>query len=302
MARRAAAPSIEQELPPLAQDVARVADAALTEDAGRDVTTEVVGIALPSVRARVATRETCVIAGLPYAAALAERAGARAAWSVEDGARLEAGAALGAVSGSFAAIMRAERAMLNLLQRAAGIATRTRAFVDAVQGTGCRILHTRKTVPGLRGFDVRAVLAGGGTMNRGSLGRTVMVKDNHWRALEAEGRDVAAVVTRAHERGLFCIVEVESTVQVEAAARAGADRLLIDNQPPTVVRDWAWSAKALAPQIEIEASGGLTLESVRRYAEAADFVSIGALTHSAAAVDLTLDVDLKPDAPGVRQV
>jgi nicotinate-nucleotide pyrophosphorylase (carboxylating) len=182
--------------------------------------------------------------------------------------------------------------MLNLLQRAIGIATATREYVEAVRGTGCRILHTRKTAPGLRGLDIRAVLAGGGALHRSGLARTVMVKDNHWRALAAAGRGLVDAMREAQTRGVSAVqVEVESAEQLEQACAAGATRLLVDNQTAETVRAWVARAKTLAPGIELEATGGITLENVRAYAEAGvDYVSIGALTHSVQAADVSLEI------------
>jgi nicotinate-nucleotide pyrophosphorylase (carboxylating) len=192
-------------------------------------------------------------------------------------------------------MLRAERPMLNLLQRACGIASATRAYVDAVAGTRCRILHTRKTAPGLRALDVAAVLSGGGARHRLDLGHELMVKDNHWQALRLEGNDLAAALARARSRGISALqVEVESIQQVEDACAAGATRLLVDNQPPSTARAWAERARELVPGIEIEATGGVTLENVRAYAEAGvDFVSIGALTHSVMAADIGLEVGMR---------
>jgi nicotinate-nucleotide pyrophosphorylase (carboxylating) len=180
--------------------------------------------------------------------------------------------------------------MLNLLQRACGIATATRAYVDAVRGTGCRILHTRKTAPGLRALDVAAVIAGGGERHRVDLAHEIMVKDNHWQALGLDGLEHA--LAQARSGGVAALyVEVESMEQLELACAAGATRLLIDNQSPATLREWARRARALAPGIEIEATGRVTLENARAYAEAgADFISIGALTHSVRAVDIALEV------------
>jgi nicotinate-nucleotide pyrophosphorylase (carboxylating) len=189
-------------------------------------------------------------------------------------------------------MLRAERPMLNLLQRATGIAGATRAYVNAVAGTSCRILHTRKTAPGLRALDIAAVLAGGGTPHRADLAHEVMVKDNHWQALRAGGRTLADALAEARERGISSLqVEVESLAQVEEACAAGATRLLVDNQTPDMVRRWAERARELRPGIEIEATGGITLQNVRAYAEAgADFVSVGALTHTVVAADLALEI------------
>ena len=182
--------------------------------------------------------------------------------------------------------------MLNLLQRASGIATTTRAYVDAVRGTRCRILHTRKTAPGLRALDVDAVLAGGGFPHRLDLAQQVMVKDNHWQALGRAGSSLQQALAEARKRGITALhVEVESVAQLEEACAAGATRLLVDNQSPDTLRAWARLARQRSPGIEIEATGGITLANVREYADAgADFISIGALTHSVQAADIAIEV------------
>jgi len=201
---------------------------------------------------------------------------------------------IGVVRGPLNRILRAERPMLNLLQRACGIASATRAFVQAVEGTRCRILHTRKTAPGLRPLDVAAVISGGGARHRVDLSHEVMVKDNHWQALAMTGHGLDAALADARAKGIASLqVEVESVEQVEQACAAGATRLLVDNQSAETVREWAARARGLAPGVEIEATGGITLGNVRAYAEAgADFVSIGALTHSVIAADLGIEIGL----------
>jgi nicotinate-nucleotide pyrophosphorylase (carboxylating) len=201
---------------------------------------------------------------------------------------------VGVVRGELADILRAERPLLNLLQRASGIATATRAFVDAVQGTRTRILHTRKTAPGLRSLDLAAVIAGGGHAHRADLSHEIMVKDNHWRALGQSGTGLDRTLAEGRKRGLTALyVEVESVEQLELACSAGATRLLVDNQSPETVRTWGRLARERLPGIEIEATGGISLANVRDYAEAgADFVSIGALTHSVKAADIALEVKI----------
>jgi nicotinate-nucleotide pyrophosphorylase (carboxylating) len=235
-----------------------------------------------------------VAAGLVYGSAVADALGAEADWCVTDGAAVDAGSEVGTVSGDQAAILRAERPLLNLLQRAFGIATLTRRFVEAVAGTGCVVLHTRKTAPGLRRFDVAAVLAGGGGMHRLGLDRVVMLKDNHWEVLARSGGALEEVLARARRLGAAQVhVEVERIEQVDAACQAGADRLLIDNQPPPTFRRLAARARSLTPTVEIEATGGLTLDNAIEYARAgADHISVGALTHSVRAVDLSLELRL----------
>jgi nicotinate-nucleotide pyrophosphorylase (carboxylating) len=204
------------------------------------------------------------------------------------------GASVGIVRGELADVLRAERPLLNLLQRASGIASATRSYVDAVQGTRTRILHTRKTAPGLRSLDISAVIAGGGHAHRIDLSHEVMVKDNHWEALARSGNTLEAALAEGRKRGLKALyVEIESLDQLELACAAGASRLLIDNQPPDTLRSWAQLARERAPAIEIEATGGITLSNVREYALAgADFVSVGALTHSVRAADISIEAKI----------
>jgi nicotinate-nucleotide pyrophosphorylase (carboxylating) len=276
----------------VSDDAARIAAAALAEDGPTDVTTAVtVPIGLQA-QGSIEYRGGGVLAGGAYADAVARACECRVDWSVPDGRAARAGAVVGVLHGALAGILRAERPMLNLLQRASGIATATRAYVDAVAGTGCRVLHTRKTAPGLRALDIAAVLAGGGARHREDLSHELMVKDNHWQAALLSGRTLADALDEARRRGVAALyVEIESQEQLEQACAAGATRLLVDNQTPEAVRRWAARARAMRPGIEIEATGGITLENVRAYAEAgADFVSIGALTHSVRAADLAVEV------------
>ena len=217
------------------------------------------------------------------------------AWRAQEGERCPAGSVVAELSGPLRDILRAERVLLNLLQRASGIATATRRYADAIAHTSCRVLHTRKTAPGLRLFDVAAVVAGGGVMHRLDLAQTVMVKDNHWQALRAARRTLKDALDPARAAGCRELyVEVETLAQVKEACAAGATRLLVDNQTPEIVAEWGTVARRCQPGIEIEATGGITLENVARYAESgADFVSIGALTHSVVAADIALEVRSK---------
>lgn len=280
-------------LPPILGDARRIAEVALEEDGSEDVTSLVTVAEGTRAAGVFELRTGGVVAGLAYADAVAEACGAEPpVWRVPESTQLTPSSILGEMRGPLSALLRAERPMLNLLQRAIGIATATRGYVDAVRGTACRILHTRKTAPGLRGLDIRAVVAGGGALHRSGLARTVMVKDNHWRALAAAGRGLADAVREARTRGVTAVqVEVESAEQLEQACAAGATRLLVDNQTAETVRAWVARAKTLAPGIELEATGGITLENVRAYAEAGvDYVSIGALTHSVQAADVSLEI------------
>ena len=273
-------------------DTERIAAVALAEDGATDITTVLTVPAGLAGEGRIEYRSGGVVAGAAYADAVARACECRIEWRAPEGRTVAAGTVAGVVHGPLGRILRAERPMLNLLQRASGIATATRAYVDAVAGTGSRILHTRKTAPGLRMLDVAAVLAGGGTRHRFDLAHEVMVKDNHWQALRREGNTLAAALADGRRRGVVSLqVEVETEAQLQEACAAGATRLLVDNQPPATVRAWARRARELVPGIEIEATGGITLANVREYAEAGvDFVSIGALTHSVVAADIGLEV------------
>ena len=277
---------------PPTSEIERIAAAALAEDGAADLTSELtVPSSLPA-EGRIEYRSGGVLAGTRFADAVARACGCSIAWRIGEGGAAEPGMVVGVVRGELCQILRAERPLLNLLQRASGIAAATRAFVAAVEGTGCRILHTRKTAPGLRALDVAGVIAGGGQVHRMDLAHEVMVKDNHWQALGRGGTDLASALGTARRRGVTALyVEVESLDQVEEACAARATRLLIDNQSPGTIRSWGERARQLSPRIEIEATGGITLENVRAYAVAgADFVSIGALTHSVRSADIALEV------------
>ena len=280
---------------PPRSDAQRIAAAALAEDGEIDLTTQLT--VSPSLRAEgiIEYRSGGVLAGTEYADAVAKACKCTVEWKTAGGSNVPAGSTVGVVEGKLRDILRAERPMLNLLQRASGIATATRTFVDAVNGTHSRILHTRKTAPGLRALDIAAVVAGGGQRHRGDLAHEVMVKDNHWQALAREGAGLQQALSQAKRRKVTALyVEVESVAQLELACAAGATRLLIDNQSPLTLREWAARARALVPGIEIEATGGITLANVLAYADAgADFISIGALTHSVRAADIALEIKSK---------
>jgi nicotinate-nucleotide pyrophosphorylase (carboxylating) len=276
-------------------DAERIAAVALAEDGDTDVTSAITVPAGLAAEGRIEYRTGGVVAGAAYADAVARACECRIEWRVPDGRVVPPDAVIGVVRGPLNRILRAERPMLNLLQRACGIASATRRYVEAVAGTPCRILHTRKTAPGLRALDVAAVLSGGGARHRLDLSHEVMVKDNHWQALRMARSNLGVALEEARSKGIRSLqVEVESVEQLEQACAAGATRLLVDNQTPETVRSWARRARELKPGIEIEATGGITLENVRAYAEAgADFISIGALTHSVVAADVGLEVGVR---------
>ena len=205
-------------------------------------------------------------------------------WRLPDGVEVRPGEVIGEVEGRLAAILTAERTALNLLGRLSGIATLTRAYVRAAQGNA-RIRDTRKTTPGLRALEKAAVRAGGGANHRGSLSDGILIKDNHLAHLS-----IAEAVLRSRRRwpGQPVEVECDTLEQVGQAVGAGADMVLLDNMTPGAVAD---AASLVAGRCPIEVSGGVTLESVAEYAAAgADFISVGALTHSAPALDVGLDM------------
>ena len=267
--------------------------AALAEDVGTgDVTT--LACIPPDARssARMNAREPLTLAGIAFAEAAFRELAPDAAIRrlAQDGDRLAAGQAVLEVSGPSRAILTAERVALNYVQRLSGVATATAAYVAAVAGTRTRILDTRKTTPGWRRFEKYAVACGGGTNHRFGLHDLVLIKDNHLAALAGEAPDpVTAAVRRARAQfpGLRVEVEADTPEQAALAAAAGADIVLLDNMAPATLRE---SIARIAGRSQTEASGGINLSTVRAAAETGvDFVSVGAITHSARSVDLGLD-------------
>ena len=280
----------------LAPEIIREAvTCALAEDVGAgDLTTLAVIPAGARAEALVVVREPGVVAGLPVLEAVF--AALEPALAVErhvaEGESIAAGATLARVAGSARAILTGERVALNLLQRLCGIATLTARYVAAVHGLGARILDTRKTTPGLRGLEKYAVRVGGGTNHRFGLYDAMMLKDNHLALLAAHGVGLAEALGRARAAiGPMVRIEVEAETveQARAAAEAGADMILLDNMGPAQLRE---AVAAVAGRARLEASGGITLETVRAVAETGvDYISVGALTHSARAIDLSLEIE-----------
>ena len=211
---------------------------------------------------------------------------------VRDGQRVKAGARLLEISGSARAILSAERVALNFVQRLSGVATLTTRFVAEVEGAGAQILDTRKTTPGWRRFEKYAVKCGGGRNHRIGLFDLVLIKDNHLAALRtAKPNAVAAAVTRARKKypRLKVEVEADTLTQVQQAAEAGADIILLDNMSNVDLRR---AVKLIGGRAKTEASGGVNLQTVRGIAQTGvDFISVGAITHSARAVDIGLDYE-----------
>ena len=207
-----------------------------------------------------------------------------------DGVRLHKGQTVAVIRHNARVVLSCERVILNFLQRMSGIATMTRKFVDAVAGTKARILDTRKTVPGLRVLDKYAVRSGGGQNHRLDLSDGVLIKNNHI----ALAGGVVPALERAHRnrRGQQPIeIEVRTPEELDLALANGAEAILLDNMEPAEIKRAVDRCAGLDPHIPLEASGGITLENVRAYAEAGvDFISVGALTHSAHAVDMSLRI------------
>ena len=269
----------------------------LAEDIGRgDVTTNSIVPENAVATAEIVAKSECVVSGLSVARRVFELLDPGLSWDerVAPGTKVDRGAVLARIRGRARSLLTGERVALNFLQRMCGIATATRRYVDAVSGTGCRILDTRKTAPGLRAFDRAAVRDGGGTNHRRGLDDMVLVKDNH-RAVAGGVAAALAAVRRDAPAGMTIEVEVESEKDLAEAIASGADVLLIDNQPPETVRRWAEIARKGVRRPSIEASGNMSEGSVADYARAgADSISVGALTHSVTAADVSLEVAVSP--------
>jgi nicotinate-nucleotide pyrophosphorylase (carboxylating) len=211
---------------------------------------------------------------------------------VKDGAKVRKGDVVATVEGKVASILKAERTALNFLQHLSGIATETARYVDAVLGTKAIITDTRKTIPGLRLLEKYAVRAGGGRNHRLNLGDGVLIKDNHLAALRTSGVGLEEAVKKARKRAPRAMkveVEVESVKQAQEALSAGADIIMLDNMN---VNDMRRVVKLVQGRALLEASGGITLDNVRSVAESGvDLISVGALTHSAKALDISLEVE-----------
>lgn len=240
--------------------------------------------------AAMVAREPLVMAGVDLALAAFQQVDDRVEFGIEifDGQQAALGQELLRMQGPARGLLTAERTALNFIQRLAGVATLTARFVEEVAGTGATILDTRKTTPGWRTLEKYAVACGGGTNHRVGLYDQVMIKDNHLSALEG---DIALAVTLAREAAAELKVEVEAdTIEhAEAAAEAGVDIILLDNMSCDELRV---AIERIAGRAKTEASGGVTLETVREIAATGvDFISVGALTHSAPSVDIALDFD-----------
>jgi nicotinate-nucleotide pyrophosphorylase (carboxylating) len=261
---------------------------ALAEDVGKgDITTEAVVPIGTRLRAVIVARQPIVVAGVPVAVETFRRIDRESEIKIEapDGSRVDSGALIARLTGEASAMLSAERTALNFLQTLSGIATFTRKFVDRIAGTGVVLLDTRKTLPGLRALSKYATAVGGATNHRMRLDDGVLIKDNH----VALAGGAAEAVRRAKAKGLKSVqIECDTVDQVGQALAAGADRLLLDNMSLDMLRE---SVAINAGRVPLEASGGVTLETIRKIAETGvDFISVGAITMSAPAVDIGLDL------------
>jgi nicotinate-nucleotide pyrophosphorylase (carboxylating) len=276
---------------PIDDATLRLIDLALDEDRGSgDWTTRWTVPARTRARARIVAKQEGVIAGIGIAAAVYQRLDPRVKCDdqLADGAEVVAGQVLCTVAGPARAILTGERVALNFAQRLSGVATLTRRYVSAVAGTACRILDTRKTTPGWRSLEKAAVLAGGGVNHRAGLYDMVLIKDNH-KAIAGGLASAVARVRDQNTRRLLVCVEVHSLAELDAALGAGVDRILLDNLATRDVAVAVARARAQQPRPQLEASGNMTLERVAEVAATGvDFISVGAITHSAPALDLSL--------------
>ena len=274
--------------------VRRLIEGALEEDGvSGDFTTEALVLGEECGRAEAVARAPGVLAGTWVFAQVFTAVDPRLAVELlrPEGGRVVPGDTVAAVRGSLASILKAERVALNFLQRLSGIATETARYVAAVADLPVKIVDTRKTVPGMRWLDKYAVRMGGGFNHRMSLGDGVLVKDNHLAVVRARGESFKAMVARIRQGTSHLVkiqVEVESLEEATEAAEAGADALLLDGMSPEQMEG---VVRRYTGRILIEASGGITLENVRRVAETGvDLISVGALTHSPRALDISLEV------------
>lgn len=269
----------------------------LAEDmgSGGDITSAATIASDARFTAELNCRQPIVVAGLEIAAAFfrALDRDVRIDMLVNDGDAVGAGAVLMRLEGNARAMLAAERSALNTLQHLSGIATMTRTYVEKIVGTGATLLDTRKTIPGLRVLEKYAARMGGAENHRMRLDDGLLIKDNH--VAVASGVAEAVRAAKAANTGFPVQVEVDRLDQIEAALEAGADRLLLDNMPPPVLRE---AVALVAGRVPLEASGGVNLETIRAIAETGvDYISVGRITQWAPAVDIGLDYSLRPASP-----
>jgi nicotinate-nucleotide pyrophosphorylase (carboxylating) len=283
--------------PPDPDRAGAIVEAALDEDgAHNDLTSSFLGLGARTAVAEITVAAPAVVCGVDLARDVFRRVDAGCVFDAlaADGDRVNAATAICRIEGRAASILAAERTALNFLQRMSGVATLAARYVEAVKGTGVVILDTRKTVPLWRDLDKYAVRCGGAQNHRRALDTMVLVKDNHVRALGGPQALAGHLARAAHDQ--FIEVEVDSMDFLRKVAASGADRIMLDNFTPAQVAEALEHLRALRAahkglRIEIEVSGGITLETVREYAQpGVDFISVGAITHSAPAAPMSLSV------------
>jgi len=284
-----------KKAPAAAEQIDAIVDLALAEDLGHgDVTSEILVPPELEGRATILAKEAGVVAGVDIAGKVFLHVDPSVTFRVlsKDGTEVRPGDKIAEVSGKVLGILKAERTALNFLQRLSGIASLTAKYTAETHGLETYIADTRKTTPGLRRLEKHAVSKGGGTNHRLHLGDGILIKDNHLAALRAIGMSLKDIVARARKnapKGLKVEVEVTSIDEAKEAAEAGADIIMLDNMSPDDMRR---VVKSLKGKVKIEASGGINLSNVRQVAlTGVDYISIGALTHSPKALDISLEFD-----------
>jgi nicotinate-nucleotide pyrophosphorylase (carboxylating) len=278
-----------------AAELDAIIDRALAEDTGRgDVTSDALIPRDLSGKATLLVKEKGVLAGVEVAGRVFHRAdpSLKVEVVIKDGTAIRPGDIAGTVSGNLIGILKAERVALNFLQRLSGIASTTAQYVAETSGTGVKIMDTRKTTPGLRPLEKYAVRVGGGTNHRFHLGDAVLIKDNHIAALRATGLNLKDIILKARRNapeGMTIEVEVTNTREAQVALQAGADIIMLDNMS---IKEMKEAVTLVGGKAKLEASGGITLANVRQVARTGvDFISIGALTHSYRALDISLELE-----------
>lgn len=275
-------------------DLDSIVTRALEEDISHgDVTTQILIPPEVQTRAIILAKQALTVAGIPVLRKVFENIDPSVSILVEceDGTNAEPGQIIATLEGQSQSILTGERVALNFLQHLSGIATLTKQFCEIIQDLPTKILDTRKTTPGLRALEKWAVTCGGGTNHRMSLNDGILIKDNHLALLSAQGIDITVACRMAKANapdGFRVCVEIESLDDIEQALEGKADILLLDNMTPELVQQ---AVRQIKGRAVVEVSGGITLANVREYAAAgAEYISIGALTHSAPSVDISLEV------------
>jgi nicotinate-nucleotide pyrophosphorylase (carboxylating) len=275
--------------------IEEIIDLALAEDLGKgDVTTEALIPSDQQGTGFIVAKKEGILAGTEAATQIFHRVDPELKVEIllKDGTRVKPGSKVAKVSGSIASILKAERMALNFLQRLSGIASETNRYVESVEGLPVRIMDTRKTIPGWRSLEKYAVRVGGGGNHRMNLSDGILIKDNHLVALRSQGLNIKEIIARAGQNApqrLKIEVEVGTVSEALEAVEAGADIVMLDNMN---LEDMRKAVESIHGRALIEASGGITLDNVRAVAETGvDFISIGALTHSARALDISLELE-----------